>query len=132
MNSVSLCNLSQRFLDMAKAIAKWWVYILRCVDGTLYTGITTDIARRLRQHNAGTASKYTRCRRPVEMVYYKSLPNQSKALQWEAAIKSQTRSAKEMLLATHSQANRRKQRGGRRLPNQTVQHRSRLMEPARE
>jgi putative endonuclease len=79
---------------MAKSKTRWWVYILRCADGSLYTGITTDVERRLRQHNAGTASKYTRSRRPVEVVYRRSLPSQSKALQWEATIKSLARSDK--------------------------------------
>ena len=44
---------------------RWWVYVLRCRDGTLYTGITTDLERRLAQHTAGTASKYTRCAGPL-------------------------------------------------------------------
>jgi hypothetical protein len=47
----------------------WFVYLLRCADGTLYTGIAKDMNRRCRQHNAGTASRYTRCRLPVELVY---------------------------------------------------------------
>jgi putative endonuclease len=96
--------------DMAKSTTTWWVYILRCADGSLYTGITTDAERRLRQHNAGTASKYTRSRRPVEMVYHQSLPNQSKALQREAAIKSLTRNAKVKLIDEQLQATRGKQR----------------------
>jgi putative endonuclease len=48
---------------------RWVVYIMRCADGTLYTGITTDLARRLAQHNAGAASKYTRARLPVSVAY---------------------------------------------------------------
>ena len=55
---------------MAKRAAEiWFVYILRCVDGTLYTGITKDLARRCQQHNDGAASRYTRSRRPVKLVY---------------------------------------------------------------
>jgi predicted GIY-YIG superfamily endonuclease len=52
-----------------RAVEVWFVYILRCADGTLYTGITKDVDRRTKQHNAGTASWYTRSRRPVKLVY---------------------------------------------------------------
>ena len=47
---------------------KWFVYIVRCADGSLYTGITKDVTRRCQQHNAGTASRYTRSRRPVKLI----------------------------------------------------------------
>jgi len=72
----------------------WFVYILRCADGSLYTGITTDVSRRCQQHNAGTASRYTRCRLPVKIVYQESKPDRSSALKREAAIKTMTRKAK--------------------------------------
>lgn len=72
----------------------WFVYILRCADGTLYTGITKDLARRTQQHNAGTASRYTRSRRPVKLVYQEPQRNQSLALRREAAIKKLTRQTK--------------------------------------
>ena len=49
----------------------WWVYLLRCGDGTLYTGITDDLDRRLAAHNAGRGAKYTRSRRPVTLVWRK-------------------------------------------------------------
>ena len=94
-------------LAMPKTSSKWWMYILRCTDGKLYTGITTDPARRLLQHNAGTASKFTRCRRPVEMVYCKSCRNQSAALRREVTIKSHTRSEKEMLIETQKYPGKR-------------------------
>jgi len=58
----------------------WFVYILRCVDGSLYTGITKDVKRRCQQHNAGTASRYARSRRPVTLIYQEVGPNQSSAL----------------------------------------------------
>ena len=77
----------------------WWVYIARCADGSLYTGITTDPARRLTQHNAGTASKYTRTRRPVTFVYQEPHPTRSQALSRESAIKALTRRAKEAMIA---------------------------------
>jgi putative endonuclease len=74
--------------------------MLRCRDGTLYTGITTDWARRVRQHNAGTASRYTRSRRPVVLVYCERVTDQGAALRREAAIKKLPRFAKEKLIAT--------------------------------
>lgn len=78
----------------------WYVYILRCVDGTLYTGITTDLAQRLQTHNAGTGAKYTRSRLPVEMVYSESLPSHSEALKREYTIKQLTRAQKLHLIET--------------------------------
>lgn len=77
----------------------WHVYLLRCADGSLYTGITTDCDRRLSQHNAGTAAKYTRTRLPCELVYQETLPTRSAALKRELAIKALTRAEKELLIA---------------------------------
>jgi putative endonuclease len=82
-----------------KAKPKWWVYVLRCADGTLYTGITTDCDRRLAQHNAGTASKYTRSRRPVAMAYREPAKTHGAALRRELAIKKLSRGAKEAMIA---------------------------------
>ena len=58
----------------------WWVYLLRCGDGTLYTGITDDLDRRLAAHNAGRGAKYTRSRRPVTLVWREEQPDKSAAL----------------------------------------------------
>ena len=77
---------------------KWFVYLLRCGDGTLYTGITKDVTRRSQQHNAGTASRYTRSRLPVALVYQESAPSQSLALKREATIKAMSRLDKESLI----------------------------------
>ena len=77
---------------------KWYVYILRCVDDTLYTGITNNIDRRLKAHNAGTASKYTRSRRPVTMIYQEEAETKGDALRRELAIKTMTRSQKQSLI----------------------------------
>jgi putative endonuclease len=76
----------------------WWVYVVRCADGTLYTGVSTDPDRRLAQHNAGTASKYTRSRRPVALVYRERRRGRSDALKREAALKALPRRAKLALL----------------------------------
>ena len=76
---------------------KWYVYILRCADDTLYTGITNNLDRRLKAHNAGTASKYTRVRRPVDMVYREEVETKGDALRRELQIKSMSRSQKQAL-----------------------------------
>ena len=72
----------------------WFVYILNCADGTLYTGITNDLDRRIKAHNAGTASKYTRVRRPVSIVYSEEVETKGDALRRELQIKRLTRSEK--------------------------------------
>ncbi|MBI2267807.1 MAG: GIY-YIG nuclease family protein [Armatimonadetes bacterium] len=69
--------------------------MLRCRDGSLYTGTTTDMARRLREHNAGTASRYTRTRLPVTLAYGETCANRSAALKRECVIKKLPRRRKE-------------------------------------
>jgi predicted GIY-YIG superfamily endonuclease len=81
----------------------WFVYILRCADDSLYTGITKDINRRCRQHNDGTASRYTRSRRPTTLVWQEPHASHSSALKREAAIKAMTRSAKRLLIRARKQ-----------------------------
>lgn len=76
-----------------------YVYILKCNDGTFYTGWTTDLEHRLAVHNAGKGAKYTRCRLPVEMVYHESFDNKREAMRREAAIKKMRRREKEGLIA---------------------------------
>ena len=73
---------------------QWFVYILRCSDGTLYTGSTDDVARRVRVHNSGKGAKYTRCRTPVEVVYTEEAESCSTAMKREYAIKQLTRQQK--------------------------------------
>lgn len=73
---------------------KWFVYILRCADGTLYTGMTDDVARRVEVHNSGKGAKYTRGRIPVEAVYSEECESYSAALKREYAIKQLTRQEK--------------------------------------
>jgi len=91
---------------VARTESHWWVYVLRCADGSLYTGITTDPARRLAQHNAGTASKYTRARRPVKMVYHEPAPSHGDALRRELAIKKLPRVAKDALVRSQRRRER--------------------------
>lgn len=76
----------------------WFVYVLRCADGSLYTGITNNLDRRFEQHNTGTAARYTRSRLPVVLVYQELQSNQSLALKRELAIKALTRQEKESLI----------------------------------
>jgi len=71
-----------------------YCYMVECADGTLYTGWTTDLRRRVAAHNAGRGSRYTRMHRPVKLVYFEHLPNRSEAMRREAQIKRMKRSAK--------------------------------------
>lgn len=72
----------------------WYVYMLRCGDGTLYTGITDDVQRRLETHRSGKGAKYTRGRGPLELAYTEKLPDKSAALKREIAIKRLSRREK--------------------------------------
>ena len=78
--------------------APWHVYILRCADGTLYTGIATDTARRLSEHNAGRGARYTRSRLPVELVYEETVPDRGSALRREHEIKRMSAAGKHDLI----------------------------------
>ena len=77
----------------------WWVYMLHCADGSLYTGITTDLSRRLAEHNGERAggARYTRCRRPVTLVWQESARDRSSALRREAELKRLPRRRKQVL-----------------------------------
>ena len=75
----------------------WYLYILRCGDDTLYTGITTDVQRRLADHRAGKGAKYTRGRAPLELVYEEKCGTHSDALRREYAVKALPRTEKEKL-----------------------------------
>lgn len=79
-----------------------YTYILECADGTFYTGWTTDLQRRLSEHNSGTGAKYTRCRLPASLVYYETFSSRREAMRREAAIKKLSRSAKEKLISACS------------------------------
>ena len=76
----------------------WTVYVVRCRDGSLYTGVATDLARRLAQHNAGTGARYTRARGPVTLVHHEPAADRSAALRREAAIKRLPRAHKQRLV----------------------------------
>ena len=76
-----------------------YAYILLCSDGTLYTGWTNDLDKRLASHNEGKGSKYTRTRRPVELVYWESFETKQEAMSREWHIKQLSREEKEKLIA---------------------------------
>lgn len=75
-----------------------YTYILLCADGSYYCGWTNNLAVRLKKHNAGNASKYTRARRPVKLVYYEMLESRNAAMKREAEIKTLNRKAKDRLI----------------------------------
>jgi putative endonuclease len=77
-----------------KKAAAWLLYVLKCRDGTLYTGITTDITRRLTEHNNGSASRYTRSRFPVKLIFSEPCRDRSQALKEEYAMKRLSRKEK--------------------------------------
>ena len=77
----------------------WYVYIIKCADGNLYTGVTTDIPRRVKRHNLKKASKYTRVRTPVTLAYSEECPTKSSALKREAQIKRWSKQKKLALIS---------------------------------
>ncbi len=80
-------------------MARWFVYVVRCADGSLYTGISTDVAARVATHNAGRGARYTRARRPVVLLHTERKRSQSTAAKREAAIKALPRARKLSLVA---------------------------------
>ena len=85
---------------------EYLVYILRCGDGSLYTGCTNDLPRRLRAHQSGRGAKYTRSRLPVELIYQEPAADRSAALRREAAIKRLSRTGKQALIAVYNKENK--------------------------
>jgi putative endonuclease len=91
-------NLKLKFPVVIPPSGNWLCYILCCADDTLYTGITNDLEKRLAAHNAGTATKYTRARGPVELVFVECCADKSSALKREMEIKSRLRTEKLTLI----------------------------------
>ena len=83
----------------------WYLYILRCGDGTLYTGITTDVEKRLETHRAGKGAKYTRGRGPVQLRWKEECPDHSHALRREIQVKRLSRSEKWQLIGGNDKNN---------------------------
>ncbi len=78
--------------------ALWYTYLVRCRDGTIYTGVTNNLEKRLAVHNAGKGAAYTRSRRPVTLVFFQRHRTRSKSLKEEARFKRLSRDQKEALL----------------------------------
>jgi putative endonuclease len=84
------------------AAARWHLYVLKCGDGSYYTGVTTDIDRRVREHQEGKASRYTRTHQPVELIHREDCGSRSQALSRECAVKSLSREKKEELVGAEA------------------------------
>ena len=93
-----------RAFDNSLVFMSWYVYMVRCVDGTLYTGVTTNLKRRIAEHNGETVTsnakgaKYTKTRRPVELVYQEAVEGRGEAQRREASLRRLSRIQKEHLL----------------------------------
>ena len=81
--------------------SQWYLYILRCGDGTLYTGITNDIEKRLEAHRTGKGAKYTRGRGPLELAYRETCESHSHALKRELEVKKLSRLQKEQMIKNY-------------------------------
>lgn len=79
-----------------------YVYILKCMDNTLYTGWTNNLEKRIETHNAGKGARYTKGRRPVELVYFEEFETKEEAMRREAAVKKLSRKEKERLIHSRS------------------------------
>ena len=95
-----MINLRKKGVNnMALGPSKWYVYIVCCRDSTLYTGVTTDISRRLNEHNnTSRGAKYTKRRRPVELVYWAEYASRSEAQREEYRIKQLSKAEKELFV----------------------------------
>lgn len=98
-----MARVNPKYLKMIRGMkengsADWTVYILRCGDGTLYTGVAKDVTARLKKHQCGKGAAYTRTHLPVELIYQEPNLNRSQALIREAAIKRLSRKAKDLLI----------------------------------
>ena len=94
---------------MTEQTQRWWVYLLQCSDQTLYAGITTDLNRRVQEHNGEIrgGARYTRARRPVRLVWCEPSESRSAASQREAAVRRLSRSQKEQLIQHGSESQSR-------------------------
>lgn len=109
-----------------KRSGRFFVYILQCRDGTFYTGYTPDLARRLDMHNSGQGAKYTRGRRPVELVWCKGYCYLRRAILAELKIKKLTRKQKERLIAVEPKPSRAIRRIA---PTKTRPKKNRIFQP---
>ena len=104
----SISSMAGKKRAAKETASDWFLYILKCRDNTFYTGITTDLDRRLEQHNNGTASRCTRSRLPVVRVYHEACADRSEALKRECAVKKLTREEKDLMVKKSRTAAARK------------------------
>ena len=88
---------------MAEKDSKAYMYVVECSDGTLYTGYTTDVGRRLKTHNSGKGAKYTRARLPVKLIYSEAFDSKSEAMSAEALFKKKNREKKLAYIKEHTE-----------------------------
>ena len=93
---------------------EWFLYILKCCDGSFYTGVTKDLERRFKMHQSGKASRYTRSHRPVEMLYHEKCGDRTQALVRECQVKELPRKKKEELISGKTHKKKRKAQSARR------------------
>lgn len=97
----AVCRPEPTVLYRRAVMSQWYVYMLRCSDGTYYSGVTTDLERRIKEHNgegaAGKGAKYTKARRPVRLAYSEPVTDRSTAQKREHALRQMTRAEKEKL-----------------------------------
>ena len=87
----------------AVEISKGWaVYVVSCADGTYYTGMTTDVIRRVAEHNSGCGARYTRTRRPVSLLAFAPCEDRAEAMRLEVSLKSRSRRSKERFVREHA------------------------------
>ena len=98
-------------MPRAASTSRWFVYIVRCADRTLYTGVTTEPERRVAEHNDGCGARYTRSRAPVSLVYLERAKDRGAALRREHEIKRMTADGKKKLCAKKPRVRRKPTRG---------------------
>ena len=93
-------------VQVSREDAAWYVYIVRCADASLYTGIATDVSRRIAEHNAGSGARYTRARLPVQLVHVENAPDRGAALRREYQIKQMRVARKRDLIRSSAEFTR--------------------------
>ncbi len=99
--------------DGVEVLKMWYLYILKCGDGSLYTGVTPDLQRRIKSHNDGSGGRYTRCRLPVSLIYSESYSTKSEALKRELQVKGWSKKKKLALIHQDLERLKRLSKSGR-------------------
>jgi len=99
-SSASVSSDSDRTLDQEKRESEWYLYLIRCKGGQLYTGISTDVARRFSAHQLGKGAKFLRGKAPLSLVFQQKIGSRSEALKTEALVKKLARADKESIITS--------------------------------